>query len=294
MSVSKFAQGALVIATRNILLYTKEHDPAVLGPLLSRGEATVRALQKLLGPSPIGMKPDTMLEVHLHKTRSDYLADGVAGGGAPPAWSAGCFSPNDGISRFYSVMDGDEDDPAAHTLHEVFAHELTHHYTDRRWMHETQKEAPSGYWMVEGFAEFVAGQALEFGRFGESFDDATVKAVDETAAVARAEQLFSLDYLMGLDPARFHKELEGGVFGPLKLHHSLKDAMMDKRHLFYSQATALTFFVINRCGEKGRATYVKWLQSQYSGSELAKPWKDLGFENMSAFEKAFKTFLAEV
>jgi len=99
---------------------------------------------------------------------------------------------------------------------------------------------------------------------------------------------------MSLDPPRFHKELEGGQFGPLKLHHSLKEVMMDKRHLFYCQSTALTFFVINRCGEKGRPTYVKWLQQQYSGEELVTPWKDLGFAKMSDFEKAFKAFLLGV
>jgi len=293
-SVSKFAKGTLILSTRNILLYSKEHDPAVIGPLLARGEATVRALQKLLGPSPMGMRADTMLEVRLYQTRADYLADGDSGGGPPPAWSAGCYSPSEGISRFYSSAGGEKEDDDTHTLHEVFAHELTHHYTDRRWMKGASKRAASGYWMVEGFAEFAASQALEFGRFGESFDDATVKPIDETAAAGRAENLFPLEYLMSLDPPRFHKELEGGQFGPLKLHHSLKEVMMDKRHLFYCQSTALTFFVINRCGEKGRPTYVKWLQQQYSGEELVTPWKDLGFAKMSDFEKAFKAFLLGV
>jgi hypothetical protein len=294
MSVSKFAQGALVISTRNITLYTKEYDLAVVGPMLSRGEATVRALQKLLGPSPMGMRADTMLEVHLHKTKADYLADMIVGS-TPPPWSAGCFSPGDGISRFYSTESKNEGASEKHTLHEVFAHELTHHFTDRRWMHDMKtKGASNGFWLVEGFAEFVAGQALEFGRFGESFDDETVRSIDEAAAVARAEKLFPLEFLMGLDQARFQTELEGGFYGPYKLHHSLKDTMLDKRYLFYCQSTALTFFVINRCGEKGLATYVSWLKKQYSGQGLEAPWKDLGFADMAAFEKAFRTFMLGV
>jgi hypothetical protein len=291
MSVSKFAQGALVISTRNIVLYSKEYDLAVVGPMLARGEATVRALQKLLGPSPMGMRADTMLEVHLHKTKADYLADMIVGS-TPPAWSAGCFSPGDGVSRFYSTESKSEGASEKHTLHEVFAHELTHHFTDRRWMHEMKsKGASNGFWLVEGFAEFVAGQALEFGRFGESFDDETVRSIDEAAAVARDGKLFPLEFLMGLDQARFQTELEGGFYGPYKLRHSLQDTMLDKRYLFYCQSTALTFFVINRCGEKGRATYVSWLQKQYSGQALEAPWKDLGFADMAAFEKAFKAFM---
>lgn len=294
MSVSKFAQGALIISTRNIALYTKEYDIAVIGPMLARGEATVRALQKLLGPSPMGMRADTMLEVHLHKTKADYLADMIVGS-TPPAWSAGCFSPGDGISRFYSSVGGDEGASEKHTLHEVFAHELTHHYTDRRWMHDMKsKGASNGFWLVEGFAEFVAGQALEFGRFGESFDDETVRSIDEAAAVARDGKLFPLDFLMGLDQARFQTELNGGFYGPYKLKHSLKDTMLDKRYLFYCQSTALTFFVINKCGEKGLPTYVSWLQKQYSGKGLDEPWKDLGFADMAAFEKAFHAFMLGV
>jgi hypothetical protein len=292
MSVTKFAEKSLALRTRNILLFSKELDPTVLGPMLARGEATVRALQKILGPSPTGLPGAAPLEVRLHEHRGDYLADRIAGT-LPMAWSAGCYSSADGISRFYSKQEGESGDPDGRTLHEVFAHELTHHYVDRRWVRD-RPSASASYWMVEGFAEFVAGQALEIGRLGEKFDDATVLSIDKAAAAARVEQLIPLEYLLSLNGAHFHSELEGGAFGPVPLRHTLREVSLDKRGVFYAEATALTFFVMNRFGEKGRPTYLKWLQQVYGGSGLQEPWKDLGFEDVYAFRKAFREFLEQV
>ena len=293
ISVTKFAKDAIILRSRNVFLLSRELDPAVLGTCMEHAEAAVRALQKLLGPSPAGLRDDVPLEIRMHKTRAEYLADRIVGD-TPMVWSAGCYSPTDGISRFYSTMEGDAGDPLAHELHEVLAHEVTHHYVDRRWIHESRKQAPSGYWMVEGFAEFVAGQAVEMGRVGEAFDDATVSSLDRAGASARAGQLLPVQYLMELDQPRFQKELEGGRFGPVQLHHSLKEAFMDKRAVFYAEATALTFFVMNRCGEKGRATYTGWLAKHYRGEALQEPWKELGFDSLAAFDKKFQAFLAEL
>ena len=289
ISVTKFAQGASFLQTRNILLLTKEHDRAVLGTLLLRGEATVRALQKLLGPSPDDLPAKAPLEVRLHKTRSDYLADLIIGS-TPPEWSAGCYSPGDGISRFYSEQASAEEDPLNHTLQEVFAHELAHHYVDRRWVRERRGGGSGSYWMVEGFAEFVAGQALEIGRLGEKFDDATVQTIDRAAAAARAGKLLGTEYLLGLDSPRFHAELDGGTFGPVRLKHTFTDVLMDTRSVFYAQSTALTFFVMNRC-ENGRSIYRRWLEQVYSGKALVEPWKELGFRDSAALGRAFAEFL---
>jgi hypothetical protein len=293
ISVTKFGTDAIILRSRNVFMLSRELDPHVMGTCMERAEAAIRALQKLLGPSPAGLRDDVPLEIHMHKTRAQYLDDRIIGS-APMVWSAGCYSPSDGISRFYSTMEGDQGDPLAHELHEVLAHEVTHHYVDRRWIRETRKQAPSGFWMVEGFAEFVAGQAVEMGRVGESFDDATVSAIDRAGATARAGQLLPLQYLMELDQARFQKELEGGRFGPVQLHHSLREAYMDKRAVFYAEATALTFFVMNRCGEKGRAAYTGWLARHYRGEALQEPWKELGFASFSAFDKKFQAFLDEL
>ncbi len=292
LSVTKFKEEAIVLETRNIRLISRERDPKVVGPLLVRGEATVRALQKLLGASPAGQSTKTLLEVRLYRTKSEYLADSIT----PPAWSAGCYSPNDSISRFYSEMGDRKSDPVQHSLEEVFAHELTHHYTDVRWLRGKRGPDSGSYWMVEGFAEFVASQALEIGRVGESFDDVTVQPIDSTAAVARInpELLLDMQFFLGLDSARFHSELADGSMGSFRLKHTLTEVPMTQRGLFYAQATAFTFFVIHRTGDKGLATYVEWLKRVYSGNKLVEPWKELGFESTFDLRRAFREFLATV
>jgi hypothetical protein len=290
ISVTKFAKDSLALRTRNLLLFTKEKDARLLGPLLKRGEATVRALQKILGPSPQALPSRAPLEVRLYVTRSDYLEDRIVGS-LPLAWSAGCYSGADGLSRFYSRHESDDEDPLAHTLHEVFAHELTHQYVDRRWVRERPSATSGSYWIVEGFAEFVSDQALEIGRLGEKFDDATVKSLDMTAAAARMEQLLPLEFLLSIDRQAFHKELEGGRFGPVKLKHTLTEVALDKRGVFYAESAAFTFFVMNRCGGEGREALVDWLQKVYSGQAIAQPWKDLGYADVWALKKAFREFL---
>ena len=288
ISITKFSQGAIVLETRNIRLITRELDPKIVGPLLVRGEATVRALQKILGPSPTNLSAKTLLEVRLYKTRAEYMADSIA----PPAWSGGCYSSSDSISRFYSEMGDRKSDPVQHSLEEVFAHELTHHYTDVRWLREKRGSESGSYWMVEGFAEFVASQALEIGRLGETFDDATVEPIDKTAAVARAsvDMLLDLPFMLGLDSAAFHKELSDQSMGSFKLKHTLTEAPMTQRGLFYAQATAFTFFVIHRCPD-GKSKYVEWLQRVYSGTALKEPWKEIGFATVFELRKAFREFL---
>lgn len=290
LSVTKFATGAISLRTRNVLLHTKEMEPKLLGPLLVRGEATIRALQKILGESPDKLSPNVPLEVRLYVERKDYLADNTT----PPEWSAGCYSPADGISRFYSRQSGDERDPLAHSLQEVFAHELTHHYVDRRWVRGRGAGATGSYWMVEGFAEFTAGQALEIGRLGDAFDDPTAEAIDRAAAAHRANQLLPLEFLLQIDRKLFASELEGGQFGPVRLRHTLDEVYLDKRGVFYAEATALTFFVMNRCGPDGRATYRRWLQQVYEGKPLESPWKDLGFETVYEMRNAFREFLDSI
>lgn len=119
-------------------------------------------------------------------------------------------------------------------------------------------------------------------------------SIDQAAAAYREEQLLPLEYLFSLDAARFNKELEGGLFGPIQLKHNLKQVFLDKRGVFYAEATALTFFVMNRCGEKGRPAYKTWLAKFYAGEPLESPWKDLDFADLAAFRKAFNSFLAGI
>src|SRR5262249_10895036 len=161
-----------LLATDHVLLISREFDPKIVGPCLSRAEATVRTLTRMLGKSPSGAKPDKTVEVRLYVTREEYLAD-KSGGFAPPERAVGGYSPREAVSRFYSRLAADAEDPFGRSLHGVMAHELTHHFVDRVWNPASDPSIVPGFWMVEGFAEFIGEQAVEMDRLGGALDDAT-------------------------------------------------------------------------------------------------------------------------
>jgi hypothetical protein len=66
---------------------------------------------------------------------------------------------------------------------------------------------------------------------------------------------------------------------------------LDSRGLFYVESAALSFFVMNRCGEKGRATYVDWFARLCRAQTVPEMWKQVGFASLAEFEEAFKAFL---
>jgi len=185
LAKTPFAKDAALLRTNHILLVTHETDATIICPCLVRAEAAFRALKKLLGKSPSGAVPDDLLEVRLYATRADYLAD-TSGGVEPPKWSGGFYSPKERVSRFYAKVDANAEDPLGRSLHLVMAHELTHHFVDRCWDPTGNPLHTPGFWMVEGFAEFVAEQAVEVGRLGDAFDDDTVMSFDLAAAAMRA------------------------------------------------------------------------------------------------------------
>jgi len=260
-----------------------------------RGEAAVGANRALLGESPaagaVG-RPLEPLEIRLYRSRAEYLEDPADGGALP--WSSGYYSPNEGISRFYSESGKGAADALGRDLHEVVAHELTHHYVDRRWVpFDARTATQPGFWLVEGFAEHVSEQALEMRRRGGAMDDPTVRALDITAAVARMGRLLPLSTLLSMTHEKFETGLEGAV-GVVKLRHTLGAIELDRRGLFYAQSGALTYFVLHRCGDAGRATCLGWLADYYRGRRIVDWSEPLGFNDLAAFEKAFLAFLAGI
>ena len=290
LAKTPFSSGVKILATDHVLLISRETDPKILGPCLSRAEATVRTLTRMLGPSPSAAKPDAKIEVRLYVTRDEYLSD-RSNGHAPPAWSAGVYSPSEAVSRFYSRLAADAEDPFGRSLHGVMAHELTHHFVDRVWNPASDPTVVPGFWMVEGFAEFIGEQAVEMERLGDALDDSTVRSLDLTAAAMRAGHFIPLAVLLDIDYRKFGKELEGPSFGPLQLRHTLFRCQLDPRALFYVESAALSFFVMNRCGEKGRATYVDWFARLCRAETVPEMWKQVGYASLAEFEEAFRAFL---
>ncbi|MHC4473571.1 MAG: PQQ-binding-like beta-propeller repeat protein, partial [Planctomycetota bacterium] len=164
-------EGTVGLRTRNLLVFSREHDPEIVGACLRHGEGTVRALDLLLcGRSSVAPQDDSgRLEVRIHRSQREF----EGWGGGPLEWIAGYYSPARRVSCFFVPRRSGTATLQERRLYRVLAHELTHQYVAERWVRGGRRasgKAP-GYWIVEGIAEFVEDQTVEMGRSELTLDD---------------------------------------------------------------------------------------------------------------------------
>lgn len=291
-----WATDTLAIGTRHVTLLTRNSDPALIGSLLGNAEGALRLLDGLFDKLEAAPTP---LEVRLHKNRTDYLAEESPGGAVASTWSLGYYSPAEHASRFYVPEDARAEDTnldtsvREETLQRVVVHELTHQYVaERSGFVDRQTATAHGHWIVEGFARFLEHQTVALGHPERGLDDATVLSVDLTArAVGKhkeipLEELFTMSYDSFLVLSDEH-ELA------LEPRYSLGSFKLSQRELYYHEAGALVFFLMNRCGPNGPARVLNFLQmrTQNQLSELTE--SALGFQSLVDLEEAFHAFLKD-
>lgn len=286
--------GALALRTRHILLFTTEHDPAVLGASLRRGEGTVRALEELLGAPERPAAESGPLDVRIHASREAYLAERTPQGFFADPWSAGFYSPAEKVSRFYVPRSSDAS-LLGRTLDETVAHELTHHWIDVCWLGRSSagvRDDQQGYWLVEGFARFLEGQVPELGRGERRFDDVTVHSIDAAAQVEAQGGLLEVGELMALTNAGF-RALDDARHYQVRLRHTLQGLLLTERSIFYDESGSLVFFLMNRAGVQARQTLVELLREFYRGRSVPAPWERFGWESAARLDADFRAFLRE-
>ena len=278
----------VALVTRNLLLFSDEEDPALIGACLRNGEGAVRILEELLG-----QEREERLIVRLFKQRDDYLADEGLKGGRPMPWSAGVYSPADRVSTFFVPRD-EAGEPQSRMLQETLTHELTHHYVDRRWIENVGFGSVSqdGYWIVEGIAGFVEEQALELGRVDRGMEDPTVLSVDVCTRLLEQDRLLDLEHFFGGDYRDFSK-LGDEPVATVRPRYTLGEIDLSARSIFYKEAAALVFFQMNRCGDEGRRGLLEYLEAYYRGRMTRSGWKELGWKDVATLDKAFREFLRD-
>jgi hypothetical protein len=283
-------QDTLGFRTRNTLLFSRTDDLEIVGMCLRVGEGTVRALEALLGKGAGNLSEP--LDVRLHRNREEYLAEKTPSGGALP-WSAGYFSPGEGVSRFYVPDPGRSVEPLGRGLSKTLAHELTHHWLSMRWLGKGNMGRAAvvpGYWIVEGFARFIEDQAMEMGRRAGKLDDPTVNSLDACSQVARQKKLIDTAELVGMNQFDFGKIPEKHV-ADVRLRSSVGNRRLDYRALFYEQSGSLVFFLMNRRGDEGREALIDYMRKHYRGATPKDPSEAFGFESGKDLHEKFEAFL---
>ena len=287
---SPWSKDTLGLRTKNTLLFSRTDDIEIVGMCLRVGEGTVRALEGLLGKGAGNLSEP--LDVRLHRNREEYLAEKTPSGGAM-AWSAGYFSPGEGVSRFYVPDPETSAEPLGRGLSKTLAHELTHHWLSMRWLGKGNMGRAAvvpGYFIVEGFARFIEDQAMEMGRRAGRLDDPTVNSLDACSQVAKQKKLLDTAELVAMNQLDFGKIPEERV-AVVNLRNSTGGRVLDKRALFYEQSGSLVFFLMNRCGDEGREALITYMRSHYRGGTPKDPSSQFGFESGKDMHEKFEAFL---
>lgn len=289
-----WVEDVVTLRTRNLLIRSRVLESELVGQCLRQGEATIRALEGLLGMPQYGN--DELLEIRLYRDRKEYLED--TSGRRAMLWSAGYFSPGEGVSRFYVTRNertGKLEGRDLGELYETLSHEMTHHWLERRYHRGSARyDHQPGYWIVEGFARFIEDHAPGFQKGVVRFDNPRNEAIVTTQMRRQGKMLLPIARIVDLSQFEFASLSE----------HELGT--------FYDEAASIVFFMMNRRGEDGRKRLLEYMRKHYAGEfwdmpppdpygrKQAKPedgkpikegWKVLGFEKSGDMENAFHAFL---
>jgi hypothetical protein len=294
---------AIALGTKNVLLFTLDRDPKVVGSSLRQAETTVRGLESLFGKPDVTAKD--RIEIRLFEDRKRYLTESDSGHGYAPIWTAGFFSPGEMVSRFYA-REKEGGSFVESAFHEVLSHELTHHWIEMRYCagaeYEGAEDRPEraeekqdgrrrgdqgGHWIVEGVARFVEDQAILFKRNGFKFDDATAECVRDCAQAWRAGMGIPMKRYIDITSTEF--QFLGK--GPMRSKTAYVNSEVG---VFYDQGGALSFFMMNRRGPDGRKRFIQYLKDVYGLRMSKQGWVRLGFSSAEELEKEFTAFLATV
>jgi hypothetical protein len=293
-------QGTFGVRTTNVLLFSRERDAAVVGDCLRHAERTVRVLQGVLGGGASrgsGSEPSRRLDVRLHKTREEYLAE-LGDQARAMEWTAGYYSPSEDISRFYVPRGPKSQNPLERGLEHVVIHELTHQYISDRWLESVKEGAHgnperAGFWIVEGFARFIEDQVAEMDHHGERFDDETVSSLDAACRASALGKLFPLEQFVGFSQLRF-RELGEKPLAVVQLRNTIARGTLTEKSIFYEEGGSLVFYLMNKAGAEKRAALIEYMRAWYESRLEAKSWERLGYANASDLTKPYMSFLAEV
>jgi len=288
----------LCFRSKNALLFIRDESPEACGKSLKLAEATCKALQLYLhdGEPDICSYDANRLEIRIHKSRKDYLDEVPMRDGKPgkkaEEWTAGYFSPWDGISHFYLERNAGKDGSIDfRALTRVLTHEFTHHYIDLRWMKGERGPSSYGYFVVEGMAEFIQNQMHKIDTRGLRFDDDAVDSVLTTAAARKAgatSQYLAMETFFDMSQGSFQALSDG------QLSVGGKRFPYSERGLWYDQAGALCHFLLVKKGDAIRKKFVEYVRLHYKGHAPTPGWKYVGFESAAQLDAEFAAFLKSV
>ena len=250
-----------------ILMIMPVKDSRVIGRALAYGRLVTTALAELFKTDKPARTPTQPMTVFLFESRDEYMNN--TGTGKPQAnpasleWTAGHYSPSEGISRFFWFADVDAERRIAGTC----MHELTHHWLEERNPRISARAHQAGlpaYWIVEGFATFMEEGIFDIDTGKWTLFNPRCRSLDILQAIPRGK-LVRWDRYYAMSQVGFMRmprnnqvEVQGRWF----LHPSV----MSTTRIFYEQAGATCQFLYHADGGKYRQKLLDFVVAYYTGN----------------------------
>jgi hypothetical protein len=257
--------------------------PGSVARCVSLGELVCSTLDRMFAGSRAERHTSQRLKVFLYGTPEEYqqLPDLEEGQPRPSPghlqWTAGHHSPLEEVSRMFLPADDD----GFEMLHQVFAHELTHHWVEARCPLFTRAqrlraspEVP-GFWIVEGFAELLGNARYDLARREVELLDPYDGNLDLLSNAGRSRWLSWKD-LFAASEVQVKRNLDArpGSAGEVAQRFRLGvGAELSRMNLFYAQAGAAVEYLFHADGGAHREALLKYVGDHYAGQRAR--WGDL-------------------
>ncbi len=259
-----------------LVVFSPLERPGAIVRCLALGRLVSDTLDKVFEPIAKPRTDSEELILHLYSNKEQYLqqsrptGEADRGGGDGLENTAGHYSPSDNVTRMF--FPGDEEGDLE--MYGTYAHELTHHWIERRRPmpggedSSDRSSSTPGYWVVEGFADFVRGFVFD------------LEAQRGTAENARADYA---DCLAGIAPESLipwskHLTLTQGEFAKLSMEDAVPvprrwrlgpNGMTVPKVLFYDQGAAVCAYLYLAEKEKHRKALLDFVYAYYAGKAKA-------------------------
>jgi hypothetical protein len=254
-----------------LLVVSPPERPAAISRCLAVGRVVSDTLDELFSSVGPRRADEEVMVLQLFPTQGEYLAQsrgrtepGEPGGFGGLEHTAGHFSPSENVTRIFWGSDAED-------VIGTYAHELTHHWIERR--RPSSPRAPEslgragsrGYWVVEGFADFV--KAFDYDAAPGKAEPRNPRAdyADAVAGVAEADLVPWADLFEMPQRAAYSMSHEFDVKVALRWRLG-SEARHSKVTLYYAQSAAATAYLFLADGGRHRAALLDYVYDHYAGA----------------------------
>ncbi|MFI5403704.1 MAG: hypothetical protein ACHQ1G_12275, partial [Planctomycetota bacterium] len=242
----------------------------LIGRCVAHAKITCRALAKMFLTDAPRRDDNEPLRIYFYESQKEYV--NFAGRPNPfLAKTGGFYTSAENVSRFYLP----ERPNASRDVRDVFIHELTHHWIERRnprwhardFVEGVRRQDIGGFWIVEGFATFMEEGRYDIDAFTWSHFNPHADSLDVVAALSRDGGLIDWEKVYALSQNGFFGPglAKEGTFATAARRWGITPHNLVEIRLFYEQSAATCHCLYWVDGGKHREQLLDFVTAHYTG-----------------------------